>query len=219
MAPVSDSVKGEVLDNGLNGNISEVFRPEQLYPKGFGTTNQPDPLSNDSSRSVVNDTTQPILITVYVPEGTPAGTYTSNATINTSKEVINVPITVHVYDVEIPKIKDSDFTVYNWASELGFSFQFTLDSPKIYYGLDERYTQDWWKVIDSWTDSMIAHRQNMYLLNTPQLLKDGGGTTIAEDGTVTFNWSRFDEFIQKKLIDKGFNQFGGGCILYFTGMA
>lgn len=210
LSPVGDNVKGPVVNDGSNGNVSEGYRPEVLYPKGGGTTNLPDPLSNDTSRVITH--TQPILITVYTPENTPAGTYTGTATIDTAKGDIAVPISVTVHDVTIPKVENSSYTVYNWASELGYSYQHTLDSPKIFYGLDDRYTADWWQVIDSWTDEMIAHRQNMFLLNTPQLLMDGG-TTIAADGTVTFNWSRFDEFINK-LIAKGFTQFGGMHLMF-----
>lgn len=209
-ALVSDSVKGPVVSDGSNGNVREDFRPELLF-KMDEDTKLPDPLSNDITRFVKRENTQPIYFTVYVPQDTPAGVYTSDIVIETTKENITVsntvPISVTVYDVEIPDVKDSTYTYYNWASELGYSFQFTLDSPKMYYHIDERYTPEWWQVIDSWTDSMIEHRQNMYKINTPQLLIDGG-TTIAEDGTVTFNWSRFDEFINR-LIDKGFTQFGG----------
>lgn len=212
IAPVNPNVKGPVVEDGSNGNIPAAYRPERIYPKDTTTTIIPDPLSNDITRQVDAGFTQPIYMTMYVPAETVPGTYVSQVIIETSRGDITLPLTIQVYDVEIPDIKDSSYTVYNWDSAVSYSFQFTLDSPKMYYDLDDRYTTEWWNLIDHWTDSMIDHRQNMYLLNTPQLLIDGG-TTISQDGTVNFNWSKFDEFITK-LIDKGFTQFGGMRLIF-----
>lgn len=199
----------ECTDTGFAGNGTDKF---QLYPKktadkySGAIVETGDPLSNDSSRAVEANTAQPIFITLYAPVGTPAGTYTGILTVKTTLGDLPVDVSFKVYDATVKPVEDMKFTWYNWVADMGFSFQYSFDTPKLYYGID-RWTPEWWELMDDWTTNMLEHRQNMYQINIPQLLLDGG-STVDEDGTLHLNWSKFDEWLDF-LIEKGFRRFGG----------
>lgn len=178
--------------------------PSTLYPYKNGI---PDPLSNDTTRSVSANKTQPIFITATTKDTTNHGSFSGTIKIVTDKGQIPVSATVDVKNVTVPKIADSDFTVYNWSADLGYSFSPQWDALKLHYNNPARYSNEWWEIIGNMTDEMLRTRQNMVLVNTPQLLLDGG-TTVDANGNVTFNWSRFDEFVNF-YINKGFRRFGG----------
>lgn len=176
--------------------------PKQLYPY----TGVPDPISNDKTREVEKGVNQPIFITAKTSKTTLPSKQQGKAVIQTSDGEIEVNITVDVYDVVVPDTTDCEFTVYNQTSELGYSFSPQWDSTSAYYGL-ERYSDKWWELIGNWADELIKNRQNMLLINVPQLLLDGG-TTVQPDGTVDFKWDKFDEYINL-YISKGFTKFAG----------
>ncbi len=188
-----------VEETGYEGIGLEDYK---LYPD----SNEPDPISNDLTRTVSGNTTQPIYITVYAPTNTVAGLYEGTATVNTDKGNISVPMQVTVYDTTVPDVTEVDYTVYNWVSDMGYSFQYTMNAPELYYDV-EAFTPEWWDLMDDWTDDMIEHRQNMYLVNTPQLLLHGG-SVVNEDGSVEFDFSLLDQWLDF-LIEKGFTKFGG----------
>lgn len=178
--------------------------PSTLYPYNSGI---PDPLSNDITRSVGANKTQPIFITATTTKATNHGSFSGTIKIVTDKGDIPVNAMVDVKNVIVPDIVDSDFTVYNWDAQLGFSFSPQWDALKLHYNNPTRYSDDWWQIVGNMADEMLRTRQNMIMINTPQLLLDGG-TTVDANGDVKFNWSKFDEYV-KFYIDKGFRRFGG----------
>ncbi|MEN6313701.1 MAG: X2-like carbohydrate binding domain-containing protein [Clostridiaceae bacterium] len=178
--------------------------PDTLYPYNSGV---PDPLSNDTTRTVEANKTQPVFIMAKTGKGTATGKFSGKVKVTTDKGVISISGTVDIYGVVLPDTKDCDFTVYNWSSDIGYSFSPQWDALKLHYGNPTRYSPEWWEILGNFADEMIRTRQNMQFVNTPQLLLDGG-TTVDSDGNVTFNWSKFKEYIQF-YIDKGFRKFGG----------
>lgn len=77
-----------------------------------GDTNVPDPLiplvdpytgqNAGQPFDVPADRNQPVLIDVFVPEGTTAGTYTGTIKVSASGATADVPLSVTVWDIDVP---------------------------------------------------------------------------------------------------------------------
>lgn len=175
----------------------------------------PDALSNEKTFNVVARRTLPIWITLYTPKDTIAGDYTGRIKVETSHGVIYVPFEVTVYDVLIPDAgsQDAQFENVFWQLMIGSGFATVTaenhgnEVMKLTFGLD-RWTNDWWHMVGEIADVMKAYRINSLYVQTVSLLVDGGSRKNA-DGTYTFNWSKFDEYIEF-FIDRGIiNSFYG----------
>lgn len=160
----------------------------------------PDPLSNNRSVQVEKKTTQPIWITAYVPKGSTAGKYNARVTVHTTQGDFETGILLEVCAVTIPETNKARLRYMHqqqiinpwWLySRKGFN---PHDPIKICYGY-ERYTPEWWALLGDIATKMREHRQNVLYINTQALLLDGG-TEVDEKGIFSFNWSRFDEYIQ-----------------------
>ena len=162
----------------------------------------PDALSNEESVSVEANSTQPVWIRVYVPKGTPAGTYTGTVEVATTDGDFEVPMQVQVYDVMIPDSADAEFSFSFWSNIAGtWELNDDMDQIKRLYGYD-RYSDEWWQLVGNIADLMRENRSNNLYINPLTLVKDGPGTRIDEEGNYHFDWSRFDEYIEF-FMDKG----------------
>ena len=175
----------------------------------------PDALSNEKEIEVDALDAQPIWIRLYVPRETVAGDYTGKVTIVTNKGNIDVPVKAEVNDVVVPDSgsNDSPYNIIFWQLMIGGGFGKTYadshpsDTMVKHFGC-ERWTEKWWKIVGDIATVMKENRLNTLYLPTVQLLLDGGSVRN-EDGTWTFNFSKFDEYVQY-FLDKGVvNRFMG----------
>lgn len=171
-----------------------ITNPVRLAPGYF-----PDALSNEASIMVNANKTQPVWVKVYIPKDIAAATYTGTATVNTSLGNYNVDIKVEVNNVTIPDPANSMYDNSFWSQLVG---AWTTNEDFIFneYGYT-RYSSQWWALMDKFAMLFKEQRTNNLFVNTIILLHDGG-TTIDNNGNYTFNWSKFDEFIQL-FIDRG----------------
>lgn len=171
----------------------------------WGPGYYPDALSNNATKSVSANKTQPIWVTAYIPKTAAAGTYTGTATVNTNVGNFPVDIKVEVNNATIPDSKDGNFSWFAWQQTGGtWGFDSWKDSHpndniQDVYGY-ERYTPQWWALVGDIAQKMKEGRINVLYVNTPELLVDGG--TTLTNGTYNFNWSKVDEYIQYH-IDRG----------------
>ena len=175
----------------------------------------PDALSNEKTVEVGALDAQPIWVTLYVPKTTEAGTYTGKVTVVTNKGNIDVPVNAEVNDVVVPDAgsDESQYDIIFWQMIIGAGFGKTYadshasDIMVKTFGC-ERWTDEWWKIVGNIADVMKENRLNTLYIPTVQLLLDGGSVRN-EDGTWTFNFSKFDEYIQF-FLDRGVvNRFMG----------
>lgn len=160
----------------------------------------PEALSNDPAIDVGANETQPIWITVYVPKDTPGGIYSGKITISTSQGIFTSKLNVEVNEVCIPDSCDGRF---NFMHHQQITGAWWLESTKNYHPNDpitmiygyERWTNEWWEVVNDIAELMRECRMNFLYVNIPQLLLDGG-TTLMDNGQYVFNWSKVDEYIE-----------------------
>ncbi|WP_405061007.1 discoidin domain-containing protein [Kribbella sp. NBC_01505] len=179
------------------GSHQPVYPVTRTAPGDF-----PDRLLNEKTIAVPADQTQSIWVRVHVPAKAKGGRYLGLATVRTSNGDLRVPITLDARNVVIPPAEQSEFTQTMWTNFLGLTSWDPQagDTVKLFYGYD-RYSPDWWQLIDNWADMMKQNRQNNLQLPLINLLTDGGSSVDAA-GNYTFNFSRFDQVVQR-FLDKG----------------
>lgn len=171
----------------------------------------PDILSNEPTISVNANETQPIWITTYIPKNTTQGTYHGTITISTTLGSTTVPISLEVYDVTIPDTADSEFDIIFWQqlTEIWNRSEDDLFSNNAYatqYDV-ERWTPEWWEIMDKMAIIMNEHRHNTLFVSVPSLLAQAG-SYFNSPTDYHFDWSKFDQFIQL-FKDRGVNKVWG----------
>lgn len=177
--------------------------PEFLIKSGKGY--YPDPLSNNPAAKVNATETQPVWITITIPEDSKTGLYHGAIVIQTSLGKYSVPVSVEVCDVIIPDPNKGNFHFMHHQQIAGTWF---YDATAQHHPQDvitqiygwERWTPQWWTLVGNMAENLKRSRINVLFINTQQLLLDGG--TKMDGDRYIFNWSRFDEYIQF-FIDKG----------------
>lgn len=192
-------------ENSGNQNVENLVRSGAGY--------YPDPLSNDSSYRVEANATQPIWVTLDVPRKARPGLYKGEVTLYTTEGEFRVPVTAEVNDVVIPDAIDDHFDLMIHQQIAG---TWWYDTTRTSHPRDvifqifghERWTPEWWALVGDMADWMKRTRMNVLFVNTQQLLVDGPGTKL-ENGRFTFDWSKFDEYIEFFLDRKVVNKFEG----------
>jgi hypothetical protein len=200
----------------LNHNTLADFEQWPLdNPIRTAPADFPDALSNDTSATVPANQTMPIWIRAYVPAATPAGVYTGTATVVTNAGNTSVPITVDVRDVAIPNADQSSFTTAMWMRQLGPLDLGQTDIVQDTYGI-QKYSADWWAMMDKVAASMRAYRLNSLSLPLITLMLDG--KSYLDGSTYRFNWTYFDQVVERFMnTDHAVNQLEG--FGWFYGMS
>jgi hypothetical protein len=193
-----------------------------LYPESV----VPDPLSNASSMQVGADSTQPVFVTGYVPADATPGRYDGMVTLHTTIGEFDVPISIDVYDVEVPGIADANFVNYQWTMTNGFTWDGFLwdgelveDTPAFdvgehYYGV-ETYSDEWFDLMDEFARVLTDYRTNMVWVRT-DLFLTATGTDMADfvDGVPEdLDWSLFDRYVQT-FVDRGISDFANQHLIH-----
>ncbi len=193
------------------GNLG--YKLQQYYDAAGDGVGHPDPLGNDPTVAVSANRTQGLWLTVNVPRGQAAGTYTGSATVRTTAGDQVVPIHLTVYAVEIPDPAQSTYVSGTWnvffndyADANGDIIDDDLETQ---YGYT-RYSPQWWTLIDNLAEEMKAQRHNQLHVSI-DLVLDGGSRLV--NGRYTFDWSRFDQFIERFLAHGAVTTFRGNPLL------
>uniref|UniRef100_UPI003F499C7C glycoside hydrolase domain-containing protein n=1 Tax=Nonomuraea bangladeshensis TaxID=404385 RepID=UPI003F499C7C len=170
----------------------------------------PDRLLNDASLQVKEaNATRPIWVRAYIPKSTPGGLYKGVATVETTAGEMSVPIEINVRPVTLPDARDSAFTNVLWTLFFGdlSHEEYEVETIKKFYGID-RYSADWWTLMDNVAKVMKEHRTNNLTLPMINFLRDGG-TYLDASGRYHFNWSRFDQVVEFFLARGGIKRLEG----------
>ena len=145
----------------------------------------PDELSDDITRDVKANETQPVFLTISTPKGAAPGVYTGRAFVQTPRGEQAFEITLQVLPVQFPD--KTRLFVVNW---------FDSDAVATKYGLTVG-SDEYWKALRAVAKVMKAHHQNVIVV-PPGLCK----IWIEPDKSVTFDWTEFDRFAQL-FVDEG----------------
>jgi hypothetical protein len=153
----------------------------------------PDPIFDTTSMDIRNFTTQPIWITVNIPDAFPPGDYIGLLTIKGKIGVQNFSLnrrfTVRVYNVSINK---TSLWVTNWFG-LGKNQLKQLSGGKD----SVEFSGNYWKWLHVVAKKMKDYDQNVIMTPVFSLT----GITVNKD-KFSFDFSKFDQFVQT-FIDEG----------------
>lgn len=146
----------------------------------------PDVLLEDEQVALAADTAQPFWISLTIPVDAAPGVYVATAAVigdDTMKTV--VPLKVYVYPVTIEKTR---LWVTNWFS---MNWKHMAIAP-------EPESEEHYALLRRFARNMAEYRQNVALIS-PLSLADYG---VDASGALTFDFSRFDRWVQI-FIDEG----------------
>lgn len=186
----------------LLNNNPNLLNPIQKAPGWF-----PEKLLNDASIDVEPDNAQPIWVRYTVPRDAAAGLYTGSVTVKTTMGDFVVPVSLTVRNVTLPDPQVGTFNLELWG-QLVKCFEDTgndLDVIGKAYGITA-YSDEWWSLMETYAEFMRVNRLNSLFVNVADLLADAPGTSVAADGTVTYDWSLLDRFVGLFLEKGGIKQ-------------
>lgn len=139
----------------------------------------PDPILETKSVEVKPGASQPIWLTIYVPKRATPGSYTGTISVQADSITSEIPISVTVHPVTVPD--ERTLYVTNW---------FFTDKIAAGHGI-EKWSEPFWKMLESYAAFMADHRQNVVLTPILELItaKDDGS------GNLTFDFAKFDRWV------------------------
>jgi len=138
----------------------------------------PDPFIEWPVISLHPDLTQPIWITVAVPEDAPPGEYRGAFTVRADAQALEVPIHLTVWPFTLPR--KSHLWLTNW---------FSIGCLERWYSA-ERFSDRWWDLVEKVAQNMGEHRQNVILTPLFSLVR----TTRRGEGFV-YDYTHLDRWI------------------------
>jgi len=185
------------LKNQLNGQLLPAASVDWNFvgsvPLSGNTTNQPlsalsrpaparypEYLMAENQISINKGTFQSIWLTVNIPQTAGAGTYMGSLTVKSLQGEQSLPLSLTVYPFTLPT--ERHLTIVEWYSTEEFAR---------FHGIEEKYTEDWFSMVQIYADNMVAHRQNTFRvnMNTIEIHR-------LKNGKLEFDFSRFDQIAQ-----------------------
>lgn len=170
---------GEIGFNNITVNPVGYVKTTVLgsgYPSKIGW--YPDPLLRMDSFDIAAGERQPLWITIFVPQGTPAGTYTSYVHVESdSAGSADIPITLRVWGFDIPLTPSiKTLTWINGTSITNFGGD-TRENRKRYYDLLLKHRLGPGGSVELDEDMLsfcIERGMNSFILDNIQNLKRAG---------------------------------------------
>ncbi|MCS7209723.1 MAG: DUF4091 domain-containing protein [Fimbriimonadales bacterium] len=131
---------------------------------------------------------QPLWLTVYVPYGTPDGTYKGTLTLHTSRGVLKVPLELTVYDFDLPRTP---------TLRSGFG----ISAERVFLYHKPRTDAEKQAVWDKYMQAFRRARLNPY-----NFYLSWYGVRL-ENGQVVLDFTEFDRAARRYLDELGFNSF------------
>lgn len=170
--------------------------PQPLRPR---PCDYPDPLYDELPARVPAKTAQPIWLTITVPSAAAPGLYRGTveieATVGGAVQKVVAPLNIQVYAALVSEKRTLKVSNWSW-----------FDTPKVtaFCGVNEVYSEPFWKLIEAVARDMVAHRQNSILTPTTAWVWGQDDPVTAESliagragakGELEFDFTRFDRWV------------------------
>jgi len=139
----------------------------------------PDPLLEVRTIVIAANSTQPVWLTVRVPENATPGHYRGEIIVVAGDDRATVPVELTVDPFTLPS--ERHLLMTNW---------FRAGNIADAHGV-ELWSEPFWALLKRYADNMAAHRQNVVLV--PWSLIE---ITQESDSRLSFAYGRFDRFIE-----------------------
>jgi hypothetical protein len=109
-------------------------------------TSIPDPFWESSTIPIKANQAQPIWIEIHVPKNAKPGDYTGKLTVTTEAQFFEMPVTLHVWNFEVPSQRH--LSVINWWNFPGLGFKNV-----------KSYSEKYWDLLEQFCAFLVEHRQ------------------------------------------------------------
>lgn len=140
----------------------------------------PDVLVEDSTVGVAAGALKAVYLTVRIPSAAPAGEYRGDVTVAAGGTTATLPLVLTVYPLTLPD--ERHLLVTEWFTTRGFG-------P--HHGVASSDPAAFDRMLRIYAENMAEHRQNVFRVPLELI-----GSTLAADGTLRCDFSRFDGFAQ-----------------------
>jgi hypothetical protein len=162
--------------------------------KGTGGPKKPapDPLLETVPDTIESGTPQSIWLTYKIPVDTEPGLYQGEvvveATIQGKVQAITVPLRIQVYAAKLPDTRT--LKVSNWTF-----FDSTVVAKLC--GVEEVYSEPFWKLMEAVAQNMAAHRQNVILTPLQGMWSSNDLVTakVNPQGKLELDFTQFDRWV------------------------
>ncbi len=139
--------------------------------------NYPDYLKQADRLNLKSKKYLPVWLTVFIPVDSDEGEYVGDITITCKQGETSIPIMVRVYPLTLPD--KHHLKIAEWYSTTGFSK---------FHGINEIYSETWFKMLRKYAENMAEHRQNVFQnpASSVKISKDEGGN-------LEFDFTNFDK--------------------------
>lgn len=140
----------------------------------------PEYLMTERKADIKKKMWQSVWLTVNIPAGAEAGTYTGNVTVRSGEEAQSLPVSITVYPFTLPEKRH--LKVVESMSTGGF---------ERFHGIKEMYSPQWFDMLRLYAANMVAHRQNVF-----QVPMESVVITKSKNGELKFDYTNFDRTAQ-----------------------
>jgi len=109
-------------------------------------TSIPDPFWESSTIPVKANQAQPIWIEIHVPKNAKPGDYNGKLTVTAEEKSFEMPVTLHVWNFEVPGQRH--LSVINWWNFPGLGFKNV-----------KPYSEKYWDLLGQFCEFLVEHRQ------------------------------------------------------------
>jgi len=202
-APVNGNGKLGIIKTGFVGFVPvdrPTPRPGRDYLKSVSGY-YPDPILEDPVIDVKPTVTQPIWVSVKIPENAETGNYLGEVIITGKlagkKFSLSKTINIQVFE---PVIRKTSLWVTNWYSIDNLS--------RINAGVEfEKYSDDYWKYARIIAKKMAEYRQNVVLISPLE-----AADFKIENGQWSFDFTNFNKLVNIMIEEEVVGRIEGGHI-------
>jgi hypothetical protein len=149
---------------------TDVARPVRSAPADF-----PDPFREERTLDVPPDRAQPVWLTLFTPKDAAPGMYRGRFRVAGQE----IAVEVEVWPITLPDERHLLYT--NWFFPDLFAKQHNVAA----------YSDEFYKKLEPYLVEIAAHRQNILWVMPDTIL-----TAREPDGSCTFDYTRFDRYIE-----------------------
>ena len=160
--------------------------------------------------TVKKNQTRAMVVEIYVPKNTAAGTYKTALTVSSAQGQRELPLSVQVHNATLPDPKDSEFSYTCWTYTAGFPDDHISLMNDLYFDAGT-YNNNFWKLQENYAKAMAKERQNVIFVPINSLL--ASDMTIDSEGKYHFTFKNFDRYLETYLKYGSVKSFAGSHLM------
>lgn len=137
-------------------------------------------------------------IRINVGKDAPVGTRTCNLTLNIGSDTLILPISIKIYNVQVPALSESKFHMVNWL------YYNTIASDHKVVPYSDEYMQ----ILDGYLENQLDMRNDYLMIPSGEPVRDENGTVVDFDFTHA-------EMVGNLALKRGFKYVMGGFVARF----